>query len=74
FGGEDYDARAELPGWDRPGFDAGGWGAAVECEGPGGVLTTRSGPAVVVRERFETAAVTEPRPGVWVYDLGRNFS
>ncbi len=74
FGGEDYDARAELPGWDRPGFDAGGWGAAVECEGPGGVLTTRSGPAVVVRERFETVAVTEPRPGVWVYDLGRNFS
>ena len=23
FGGEDYDARQEMPGWDKPGYDAG---------------------------------------------------
>ena len=28
YGGEDYDARREQPGWDRPGFDDGAWSAA----------------------------------------------
>ncbi len=74
YGGEDYDARKESAGWDRPGFDAGTWTTVRECEGPGGQLTTRSSAPIKVRETFQTAKVTEPRPGLWVYDLGQNFS
>ncbi len=29
YNGEEYDARAELPGWDSPGFDDGAWGSPV---------------------------------------------
>lgn len=74
FGGEDHDARSETDGWDRPGFDDSGWAAAQPVEGPGGRLTTQAGPPVRVREEFQPVNVTEPRPGVFVYDLGRNFS
>ena len=74
FGGEDYDARRELPGWDRPGFDASNWRAARECVGPGGQLTTRCAPPNKVMREFKPVRVTQPKPGVWVYDLGQNFS
>ncbi len=74
YGGEDYDARKELPGWDKPGFDASSWRGVNECEGPGGRLTTRSVPPIKVRETFQPARITQPKSGVWVYDLGQNFS
>jgi alpha-L-rhamnosidase len=74
FGGEDYDARKEVAGWDRPGLDASSWPAAKECEGPGGSLSTHSAPAIKVRETFPPTKITQPRPGLWIYDLGQNFS
>ncbi len=74
FGGEDYDARRELPGWDRPGFDDSSWQSAVKTAGPGGQLSAQSAPPVKVMTSFSPVKVTEPKPGVFVYDLGQNFS
>lgn len=74
YGGEDYDARKELPGWDKSEFNATAWQAAHECDGPGGHLTTRSGPPIRVKEMFRPVKLSQPRPGTWVYDLGQNFS
>jgi alpha-L-rhamnosidase len=74
YGGEDYDARRECAGWDRPGFDASTWQAAQECEGPGGRMSTLAAPPIKVMETFQPAKVTQPKPGLWVYDLGQNFS
>jgi alpha-L-rhamnosidase len=74
YGGEDYDARREWAGWDRPRFDASGWSAATVTEGPGGRLSSRSAPPIKVMQEFKTARVTQPRPGIYVYDLGQNFS
>jgi hypothetical protein len=74
YGGEDYDARREAPGWDRPGFDDAAWRPAGIVDGPGGILSSRSAPPVKVMQEFKAARVTEPRPGIFVYDLGQNFS
>lgn len=74
FGGEDYDARLEAPGWDRTRFDDAAWQSAQVVEGPGGRLRSQSAPPVKVIEERETLKVTEPRPGVYVYDLGQNIS
>jgi hypothetical protein len=74
FGGEDYDARRERPGWDRAPFDDAGWLNAQVCDGPGGRLTTRSGPPLRSRQSLTTVHRTQPQPGKWVYDLGQNFS
>lgn len=74
FGGEDYDARTEQPGWDEPGFDDTAWAAARVVNGPGGRLVSQDAPPIKVMERFDTVAVTEPQDGVYIYDLGQNFS
>jgi hypothetical protein len=65
YGGEDFDARLDQPT---------AWTAAVETEGPGGALREQDFPPVRVARAFEPIKVTEPRPGVRVYDLGQNFS
>ncbi|MEN1678995.1 MAG: family 78 glycoside hydrolase catalytic domain, partial [Planctomycetota bacterium] len=72
--GEEYDARRELGAWDSAGYDAAGWDPASV----GGVKTPpiepHPGPAVVIVEEFPAQSVTEPAPGVFVFDLGQNFA
>ena len=75
YGGEDYDARAALPGWDRPEF-AGheAWARATRVATPGGRLRAQNVPPVRVARTLEPVTVTQPKAGVFVYDLGENFS
>lgn len=73
YGGEDFDARLEPGGWDKPGFDDSSWSLAAE-EAGGGVLHSQSSPPVRVHETFRPVRITRPQPGVAVYDLGQNFS
>lgn len=74
--GETYDARLQMPGWDRPGYSDGDW-APVET---GSVLKEKpliqSYPGDPVRRTGEvkTAKLTEPLPGIHVFDMGQNFS
>jgi hypothetical protein len=74
YGGEDYDARLEQAGWDAPGFDDKGWAAASVVAGPGGELVAETIPPVVANESYAPVAITHPRPGVAVYDLGENMA
>ena len=77
FAGEDYDARLEQAGWDRPGFRAGeSWLPARPTAGPGGTLRglTHSAPPIGKIQSLPPAKVTLLRPGVFVYDLGQNAS
>ena len=77
YGGEDFDARLEPGGWDSPDFDpvaAREWAPAVEVASPGGVLRAQGIPPVTVARTYEPVRMTMPQPGVFVYDLGENFS
>ncbi len=74
YGGEDFDARRALPGWDRSGFRAAGWRPATPVRQPGGRLCAQTVPAVRSARTLQPMAVTQPKPGVFVYDLGENFS
>jgi hypothetical protein len=74
YGGEDYDARHEQPGWDRPGFEATGWELAERVGDPSGILSSQMQPPIQVIEVFHTVKVTEPARQVHVYDLGQNFA
>lgn len=74
YGGEDYDARREQPGWDSPGFDDSGWRRAGGVEAPGGAMRAQASPPVRVQQTFQAVKVPQPRPGVFIYDLGQNFS
>jgi hypothetical protein len=74
FGGEDYDARLEQPGWDGAGFDESAWKRALPVAGPGGALEPERDFPLKVMERIGTKTVAEPRRGVFVYDFGQNAS
>ncbi|WP_289752946.1 alpha-L-rhamnosidase [uncultured Duncaniella sp.] len=52
YGGEDYDARLEQPGWDRAGFDDSKWHPVVVQQSPKGKLTPQLAPPVKIMERF----------------------
>lgn len=74
YSGETYDARREMPGWDRVGFDEKGWSGAVVQTPPKGVLAARPCPPVKIMETIRAKAIFEPRPGVYVVDFGQNIS
>lgn len=74
YGGEDYDARREPQGWDRPEFDDSNWSHAALVSGPGGRLTPEEAPPVRVMRSFVTVKQAHPKPGLAVYDLGQNFA
>lgn len=74
YHGEKYDARLEQPGWDRPGFEEKGWKPAQPVKGPGGVLSAQLMPAIKVVDTIVPLVMTNPAPGVYVFDLGQNIS
>jgi len=71
-GGESYDARKEMPGWDRPGYDDSAWANAQVASAPKGRLQAQYHPPIRVVESIRPVALAEPKPDVYVFDLGVN--
>lgn len=72
--GEVYDARRELPGWARAGFDDSAWRGVTAAAAPGGRLTAQPLPPVRITRTVKPVTRTEPAPGVYIFDLGQNFA
>ena len=71
--GERYDARLEMLGWDAPGFDDSEW-ASVERRDPVDIhVEAYPGVTVQKTEEISATGITEPAPGVYVFDLGQNM-
>ncbi|MFF1920071.1 alpha-L-rhamnosidase [Streptomyces sp. NPDC058221] len=72
--GESYDARKETAGWTSAGFDDRTWSEirAADDAAPGLIVAQVDGPVRVAKE-LPTRKVTEPMPGVFVFDLGQNM-
>jgi alpha-L-rhamnosidase len=73
YDGEDYDARLEMPGWSAPGFDDAKWQPAQGVAAPGGKLAAQMIEPIRVTETLKPIAVTQPQPGVWIFDMGQNM-
>jgi alpha-L-rhamnosidase len=74
YGGEDYDARLEQPGWDKPGFSDEGWKQAMIVTPPAGILKPESDYPVTVAQSFDPVRITGPKSEWFVYDFGQNAS
>jgi alpha-L-rhamnosidase len=73
--GETYDARLAFPAWDEPGFDDIHWHAvAVGSDEVHPLVQAHPGPPVRAIQEFPAQQITEPKPGVFVLNLGRNFA
>ena len=68
-----YDARAELKGWDQAGFDDHAWSPAQVDEGVKANLEAQPGEPIRRMQELATQTLTEPKPGVYVFNLGQNM-
>jgi len=71
--GESYDARL-ISNWDRPGFDDSQWATVdtgAEMTPP---IQAHPGPPVRSFALVTPKSITQPTPGVYVFDLGQNFA
>ena len=72
--GEVHDARLEMPGWSRVGFDDRQWLTVDTGSQISPVLQAYPGVPVRRMGELPTVKLTEPQPGKYVFDLGQNFS
>ncbi|HSV13352.1 MAG TPA: family 78 glycoside hydrolase catalytic domain, partial [Tepidisphaeraceae bacterium] len=73
--GEDYDARQEMPGWSRPGFEASRWRPVELFDHPQiEIVAPRTPP---VRPTRQVKPIAPPKVSAnkrrWVFDLGQNI-
>jgi len=71
--GEAYDARREMPGWDAPAFDDKAWPAADAVSNVRTTLVAQPNEAIRVSREIKPISVNEPKPGVYVFDMGQNM-
>lgn len=74
YGGEDYNANKELPGWDKPGYNDAMWKNAILAKGPEGFMQAQTEYPLKVMQTFKVKTVTAPAPGKYIYDFGQNAS
>jgi alpha-L-rhamnosidase len=73
YDGEEYDARMEQTGWALPGFDDRDWKSAEVMKPPGGAVRAQMSAPIQVMRDLRPLKVTEPKPGVYVFDMGQNM-
>ncbi len=73
YDGEEYDARQEMPGWCETGFDDSNWKPVQKVEAPKGKLVCQYIEPIRVTETIQPKAMTNPQPGMYIYDMGQNF-
>lgn len=69
-----YDARLAMPGWNELQFNDSRWKDARAVPAPKGQLKAQMEPPIRETEVVRPVRVTEPRPNVYVYDLGVNLT
>lgn len=71
--GEAYDARRETSGWNGPGFDDSAWQLADVAKRVDTRLVAQPNEPIRVTREIKPVAVNEPKPGVYVFDMGQNM-
>jgi len=71
--GETVDARKDMPGWDSPGFNDSAWKPVRLAQKVLGRLVAQPNEPIRVTKELEPVLLAEPKPGVFIYDLGQNM-
>ncbi|MCX7805429.1 MAG: family 78 glycoside hydrolase catalytic domain, partial [Planctomycetota bacterium] len=73
YAGETYDARLEMPGWDRPGFGDGDWKPVEVFADPGIEMNAQADPPIRATQELKPVAMTQPVRGTYIFDMGQNM-
>ncbi len=74
YDGETYDARRVQPGWDSSTFTAAGWKPAQLVQPIEPQIVPQSFPPIRAEMSLMAKAVTNPKPGVYIYDFAQNLA
>jgi alpha-L-rhamnosidase len=74
YDGESQDARRAESGWNTAAFAAKGWVDASAIEPKPVEIEAQAFPAIRVEREVAAVKVSEPKPGVYVYDFGQNLA
>ncbi len=73
FDGEYYDARMEMGGWNKPGYDDSDWMNATLVDKPGEKLVAQPNEAIKIMEEVNPIAVNGIKSGEFIFDMGQNM-
>ncbi|MDR3772336.1 MAG: family 78 glycoside hydrolase catalytic domain [Terracidiphilus sp.] len=74
YDGESQDARRATPGWDTAGYNSSSWKASIDLSPKPVAIEAQEFEPIRVERTLTAQSMTEPKPGVYVYDFGQNFS
>lgn len=74
YGGEDYDANLEQPGWNEPDFDDSAWKQALSVKEPDGELHAERDYPVTICDTISAKEVRKLADSIFLYDFGQNAS
>jgi len=72
--GETYDARRQITGWSEIGFDQNAWKKVSVLNGMKAKVGAYPGVTVQKFTEIKPLKMTEPKEGVYVFDMGQNFA
>ncbi len=73
YGGERYDARLELDGWNSPALDDSAWAQAAVFEPPKTTVSAQMVEPNRIIESLAAVKIEENPAGEWLIDFGKNF-
>jgi alpha-L-rhamnosidase len=73
YDGEEYDARMEMDGWNRIGFEDAKWENAQLVKAPEGALRAQMMEPMRVTQTVKPVAISNPKPETFIVDMGQNF-
>ena len=74
YDGETQDARLIQPGWDTTQFNAARWKNVSVIEPKSIAIEAQQFQPIRVEKSVAPIALTQPKPGVYVYDFGQNLA
>jgi alpha-L-rhamnosidase len=74
YDGESQDARQKQQGWNTASFDAPGWNRVIAIHPNPVTIEAQDYPSIRVERTMAAKSISEPKPGVYVFDMGQNFS
>jgi alpha-L-rhamnosidase len=74
YSGDTYDARKEIPDWNKSEFDDSKWDAAVYAEAPSSLLVSQTMQPMRITKEYPAVAMRSFGDTVYVFDMGINLT
>ncbi len=74
YDGESQDARLAQAGWDTAAFAGRDWQSAAVIDPEAVAIEAQDYAPIRVEREMAAKSLTQPKPGVYVYDFGQNLS